>query len=64
MNSPGEQRTSWTETTTRVERKRFVRPAIHKDGDWSSIETITVTVVHSGSEDTMPGGGPQEEGLA
>lgn len=55
MASPENQQTSWSEITTRVERKRSTVPAEYLDGaSWSTIESVTVTVVRSGSSDSMP----------
>ncbi|MGW3657521.1 hypothetical protein ACWD6R_18305 [Streptomyces sp. NPDC005151] len=58
MENPVDQHSSWSEITTRVERKTDLKPTVHQDGDWSTIETVTVTVVRSGSADTMPSGTP------
>lgn len=55
MDSSDDTRTSWSEITTRVERKRPVAPLVYEDGaSWSTIESVTVTVVRSGSSDSMP----------
>ncbi|WP_374774174.1 hypothetical protein OG756_15365 [Streptomyces sp. NBC_01310] len=54
MENPSDQRTSWSEITTRVERRTAAKPALHDGGDWSTIESVTVTVVRSGSADTLP----------
>ncbi|MCX5343365.1 hypothetical protein [Streptomyces atratus] len=58
MENFGDRHSSWSETTTRVERKIDLEPKIYQGGDWSTIETVTVTVVRSGSADTMPSGTP------
>ncbi|WP_445269237.1 hypothetical protein [Streptomyces sp. DSM 41634] len=55
MENAADQRTSWSEITTRVERTAPAKPTLHVGGDWSTIESITVTVVRSGSADTLPG---------
>ncbi len=55
MENSDEQRTSWSEITTRVERRHSAVPAMYEDGaSWSTIESVTVTVVRSGSSDSMP----------
>ncbi|WP_405700794.1 hypothetical protein OG209_26200 [Streptomyces sp. NBC_01383] len=56
MEKFGDRRSRWSEITTRVERSVDLQPTIHQGGDWSTIETVTVTVVRSGSADTMPSG--------
>lgn len=55
MESSDDQQTSWSEITTRVETKRSAAPMMYEGGaSWSTIESLTVTVVRSGSSDSMP----------